>query len=172
MPRPRRKRVPDVVRFREQQEQSATEFDTGEYVNVPVRSGRQAEHACLAGMGPAMRPNAGIRKGNARGTELGQADFRKATFVCGADGCNALVDLLWAWRVAGTRMPSVGDGCSACGSNRARKRNVDNQRKMAAAVESGARRLVHRERHLVVRSDYARTEAVRAAIAQADGIRQ
>ena len=95
MPRPRRKRVPDVVRFREQQEQSATEFETGEYVHVPVRSGRQAEHARLAGMGPAMRPNAGIGKGNARGTELGQADFRRATFVCGADGCNALVDLLW-----------------------------------------------------------------------------
>ena len=81
-----------------------------------------------------MRPNAGIRKGNARGTALAQADF----------GCNALVDLLWAWRVAGTRMPSVGDGCSACGIYRARRRNVENQRKIAAAVESGARRLVHR----------------------------
>ena len=129
MPRPRRKRVPDVVRFREQQEQRATELDAGEYVHTPVRSGRQAEHTRLAGLGPAMRSNAGIGKGNARGTELGQADFRKATFVCGADGCNALVDLLWAWRVAGTRMPSVGDGCSACGIYRARRRNVESQRK-------------------------------------------
>ena len=73
-------------------------------------------------------------------------------------------------RVAGTRMPSVGDGCSACGANRTRTRNVENQLRMAAALLSGARRLVHRERYLVVCGGNARIEAVRAAIAQADSI--
>lgn len=121
-------------------------------------------------MGPAMRPNAGIGSGFAKGTEDGQADFRRATFCCEAPGCHGLVDVFIAWKAAGTRQPNISDGCTACGPSRARKQSVQHQRAMAMALELGERRLVYRTRHLVVRSDAARRDAVRAARVQADAI--
>jgi hypothetical protein len=142
----------------------------GEHVHVPARSGRESEHAWLRSMGTHMRPNWGIGSGNARGTQLAQEDFRRATFVCDAPGCCALIDLHWARRRAGQRLPRVGDGCTACGSGRARTQNLDGQRRMARDLERGSRRLVYRLQHLVVRSAEARNEAVRAARAQADAI--
>jgi len=160
-----------VQRMERAQQLNLRPLRAGEHVHVPARSGRHREHAQQRAMGSHARHNTGNGKGNARGTQLAQQDFRAATFTCDAAGCAALVDLHWARRQAGSGVPpGVGDGCTACGHGRARKQNLEGQYRMAAALENGERRLVYRDGHLIIRSKEDLLRAIDAARAQASQI--
>lgn len=91
-----------------------------------------------------MRVNAGIGKGNARGTALGQYDCRANVWQCG--NCSALVEAHWARRKAkaARRELQPHDGCARCSPAYRRRTYVDNQRAMADELAAGLRRLVQR----------------------------
>jgi len=148
--------------------------------HTAARSGRERYHALDKGRGPAAHANRGIGKGQARGTELAQADCRANVWSCGASGCHAIVEAYWARRKADARCRRGGDGeldpadgCARCSASFRRRTCVEGQRSMAAELERGTRRLVQRherraDRQWIERPTGVVHEAVAAARRQAD----
>ena len=105
--------------------------------HIPARSGRQTEHAANGARGDG-GGNKGIGKGWAKGTEAGQADYRGNTMRCSNGGCAVLCDGHWFRR--GDQHGRCAECRGARGGQTARLHRY--QESMAAALESGERRLV------------------------------
>ena len=140
--------------------------------HAPVRSGRAEEHAANRARGDG-GGNKGIGRGMALGTELATRDFRRHTRVCGAAGCDAIIDEHWQRRGDEERRGL----CSWCGRRRgaSRKRHLDTQLAMATALEGGERRLVEMrggDSSVWTLPEAAAREAASAARRRADLMRE